>query len=106
MSWWDTLGNEIRTMFGGRDDLNAGQNAALNTVGSPLKGGMSRNQAAMNGDFDAATKSFKKGGTVKKTGIYKLHKGEEVLAKKKADLARKMSGFTQMEKYSKFISKR
>lgn len=28
--------------------------------------------------------SFKKGGEVKKTGIYKLHKGEEVLNKKDA----------------------
>lgn len=28
--------------------------------------------------------SFKKGGSVKKTGIYKLHKGEEVIPKKKA----------------------
>jgi hypothetical protein len=28
--------------------------------------------------------SFKKGGTVKKTGVYKLHKGEKVLTKDKA----------------------
>jgi hypothetical protein len=28
-------------------------------------------------------KSFKKGGTVKKTGVYKLHKGEKVIPAKK-----------------------
>ncbi len=27
--------------------------------------------------------SFKKGGTVKKTGLYKLHKGEKILPKRK-----------------------
>ena len=32
---------------------------------------------------DAA--SFKKGGKVKKTGIYKLHKGEKVIPKKKVE---------------------
>jgi hypothetical protein len=32
--------------------------------------------------------SFKKGGKVKKTGLYKLHKGEEVLPKKKASAMR------------------
>lgn len=33
--------------------------------------------------------SFKKGGKVNKTGLYKLHKGEEVLNKKKS-AAKKM----------------
>lgn len=28
--------------------------------------------------------SYKKGGKVKKTGLYKLHKGERVLTKKQA----------------------
>jgi hypothetical protein len=34
--------------------------------------------------------SLKKGGKIKKTGIYRLHEGEEVIPKKKA-MARKMS---------------
>lgn len=33
--------------------------------------------------------NYKKGGHVKKTGIYRLHKGEEVIPKKKA-MAKKM----------------
>jgi len=32
----------------------------------------------------AGPKSFKKGGKVKKTGIYKLHKGEKVVTAKQA----------------------
>jgi len=34
--------------------------------------------------------TFQKGGHVRKTGIYKLHKGEYVLTKKKVEMARKM----------------
>lgn len=33
--------------------------------------------------------SFKKGGKVKKTGLYQVHKGEEVIPKKKA-MSKKM----------------
>lgn len=36
-----------------------------------------------------AIRSFKKGGAVKKTGIYKLHKGEHVISKK----MKKLMGF-------------
>lgn len=32
---------------------------------------------------EASYKSFKKGGKVKKTGVYKLHKGEKVLSAKR-----------------------
>lgn len=40
--------------------------------------------------------SFKKGGKVKKTGIYKLHKGEKVVkAKKKGSKRSKMPVFKQ-----------
>jgi len=34
-------------------------------------------------DMAAAMGSFKRGGTVKKTGTYKLHKGERVVPAKK-----------------------
>jgi hypothetical protein len=37
--------------------------------------------------------SFKKGGHVKKTGIYKLHKGEEVVPAKKKEMAEKMKRY-------------
>lgn len=33
--------------------------------------------------------SFKKGGTAKKTGLYKLHKGERVTPKKSKRMSRK-----------------
>ena len=33
-------------------------------------------------------KGFKKGGTVRRTGIYKLHKGEQVIPAGKARMAR------------------
>ena len=35
--------------------------------------------------------SFEKGGIVKKTGAYKLHKGEEVIPAKKREMAGKMN---------------
>lgn len=37
----------------------------------------------------AYTQSFKKGGPVKKTGIYKLHRGERVIPAKKTAKRRK-----------------
>lgn len=42
--------------------------------------------------------SFKKGGHVNKTGVYKLHEGEEVIPKKKA-MARKMKEQYQCKSY-------
>jgi hypothetical protein len=36
-------------------------------------------------NINAVQGSFKKGGTVPKTGIYQLHKGEKVIPKHKAD---------------------
>jgi len=47
---------------------------------------------------------YKKGGSVKKTGLYKVHKGEEVISKKKA-MARKMSPAKQKHDYAKFKKK-
>jgi hypothetical protein len=44
--------------------------------------------------------SFKKGGTVKKTGIYKLHKGEEVVPAKKKEMAGKMKSNEGYEKHT------
>lgn len=48
-------------------------------------------QSTGNANIDANMKlkrellgGFKKGGKVKKTGLYKVHKGEEVIPKKKA----------------------
>jgi len=37
-------------------------------------------------DLTPPLKSFKKGGKVKKTGVYKLHKGEKVVPAKKAKM--------------------
>ena len=53
-------------------------------------GGVKRNQMALTGNLDNVLGSFKKGGTVKKTGVYKLHKGEEVVPAKKKEMAEKM----------------
>lgn len=39
--------------------------------------------------------SFKKGGSVKKTGVYKLHKGEKVMKKKMVDRLLKKKGLTK-----------
>ncbi len=47
--------------------------------------GITNNQYTMDGGRGLANKtlgSFKKGGKVKKTGIYKLHQGEMVVPKK------------------------
>lgn len=47
-------------------------------------GGNVGNVDVMGGGANPNIRSFKKGGTVPKTGVYKLHKDEEVLNKKKA----------------------
>ena len=105
MSWWDTLGNDIKTMFGGKPDSSDPE--------APIKGFIKNAPQATGSMGDNARMkqqlldgTFKKGGEVKKTGIYKLHKGEEVITKKKkAELARKMSPQYQTKSYSRFIKK-
>ncbi len=42
--------------------------------------------AVVNKQAQPVLGSYKKGGKVKKTGLYKLHKGEKVLTKKKAKM--------------------
>ena len=65
---------------------------------APIKSLIRNAPSTGNSNIDANAKmkrellgSFKKGGTVKKTGIYKLHKGEEVVPAKKKEMASKMN---------------
>lgn len=52
-----------------------------NPISRPMQQGPGM-RGPMQGDPRRALASFKKGGKVKKTGIYKLHKGERVLRAK------------------------
>lgn len=73
----------LRKMMGGanipalrreRKSLRVSENAALRMEG----------QAGIQKPFTAKDLlgSFKRGGAVKRTGLYRLHKGEKVIAKK------------------------
>lgn len=48
-------------------------------------------RASVNLREEPVLGSFKKGGKVKKTGLYKLHKGEKVVRKGKKKKGRKQS---------------
>lgn len=50
--------------------------------------------------------SFKKGGKVKKTGIYKLHKGEKVLTKEETMKHEKKESKSKEKKEDKKVSKK
>ncbi len=54
---------------------------------APMPGGQIGENARLKRELLG---SFKKGGHVKKTGVYKLHKGEEVIPAKKKEMAGKM----------------
>lgn len=57
------------------------QKGAIQDKGTPRNSGMKAFSP------QALLGSFKKGGKVKKTGVYKLHKGERVLNKEQAQAA-------------------
>jgi hypothetical protein len=100
MSWWNdlgkTIGNVEKTVggwFGGGKKSQGTTTpneqplkSLINTRAKSNPSGFIGQQKQLQ---DAIDGSFKKGGHVKKTGIYKLHKGEEVIPKKKA-IAEKM----------------
>lgn len=97
MSWWNNIENTVGSLFGGRQkSTTPATPTAPADPEAPIKSLM-KNAPKLSGVLgdNARMKqqlldgSFKKGGKVKKTGVYKLHKGEEVLTKKKA-MAHKM----------------
>lgn len=92
MSWWNNLENNVGSWFNKQTQPSSAPNDA------PLKSLMKSAPSSSGTTFDDNAKmkqqlldgSFKKGGPVKKTGNYKLHKGEYVLNEKKTKMAKKM----------------
>lgn len=83
MSWFPKF-------FGKKSTQPRDSQAPLKSLMSsaPKAGGQMGENARMKRELLG---SFKKGGTVKKTGAYKLHKGEEVIPAKKREMAGKMT---------------
>lgn len=101
MSW-------LSNIFGGSHKSNLQATSTPRDPEAPIKN-LIKNAPMPSGQLGENARlkrellgSFKKGGKVKKTGIYKLHKGEEVLNKKEAmagkmkneALAAKMNSYT------------
>jgi hypothetical protein len=88
MSWLSNLGNTVEGWLGmkkPKESMTTTTPESLKTpqqFAQPINDYKTRTQNALQGNF-------KKGGHVKKTGIYRLHKGEFVLNKKRA-MANKM----------------
>jgi hypothetical protein len=82
MSWFPKF-------FGKKSTQPRDSQAPLKSLMSsaPKAGGQMGENARMKRELLG---SFKKGGIVKKTGAYKLHKGEEVIPAKKREMAGKM----------------
>lgn len=80
MAWW----NNWTSIFKGQSDPQANIKGLVKSA--PAAQGQMGENARMKRELLG---SFKKGGKVKKTGAYKLHKGEEVLNRKEA-MAHKM----------------
>lgn len=77
--------NGIGSLFGGNKTPSAPADPRVPAQYIPGAGGMLRHAQETRQMID----SLKKGGDIKKTGMYRLHKGETVLNKKQA-MARKM----------------
>ena len=83
MSWFPKF-------FGKKSTQPRDSQAPLKSLMSsaPKAGGQMGENARMKRELLG---SFEKGGIVKKTGAYKLHKGEEVIPAKKREMAGKMN---------------
>jgi hypothetical protein len=99
MSWLSNFGNTVEGWFGASRNAHKSQpktNVAPDPeapiknlmANAPKVGGQIGDNARMKQQLLDGT--FKKGGHVKKTGIYKLHKGEDVIPAKKKAMAKKM----------------
>lgn len=92
-------------LFGrGNTALSKDTQAPLKSLMSsaPKTGGQMGENARMKRELLG---SFKKGGIVKKTGAYKLHKGEEVIPAKKREMAGKMKSSKHQFQGSSFSCK-
>ena len=89
MSWFPKF-------FGKKSTQPRDSQAALKSLmaSAPKVGGQMGENARMKHELLG---SFKKGGIVKKTGAYKLHKGEEVIPAKKREMAEKMKTKSGLE---------
>ena len=103
MSWLSNLGNTVECWFGHKSqpktNVAPDPEAPIKSLMShaPKVGGQIGENARMKQQL--LDGSFKKGGHVKKTGIYKLHKGEEVVPAKKKEMAGKMKKRKGLESY-------
>lgn len=94
MSFWNTIRDDIGSIFGHKKPMAT---TTPSDPEAPIKSLMRNAPKTGNANIDANHElkqqlldgSFKKGGKVKKTGVYRLHKGEVVVPKKKA-MAKKM----------------
>ena len=106
MSWWNNIENDVSSWFGKRPQTPQTPQTPKDPeapikglmAGAPQLGGQAGANKAMENQLLNGT--FKKGGTVKETGIYKLHKGEKVIPKKKA-MAKKMPIEKRLERAGK-----